>query len=239
MPSLSAEDRVSVAAHLVASYRSLVCNARRQDHDLKSFQRLLEKGNQTDAGDDKTITSVIDFGRDEGSSRMHKQTDLHGLQGLEEYLDQDADSQENSKLFVVENIGPSVATFLGATFAIDPQFFADHFENLPWYRLLDVKDHLPSLPSLHRASDYVRFRCFATRTFTSTTPIEAFVKDILPTRESMYIRRKGSLNQQSPRLGLTGDLSDVAVSFEPVLFTRQFVSVWFSKYVKGRGWRGQ
>lgn len=239
MPPLSTEGKDGVVAHLAASYRSLVCDARQQEHDLKPFQRLLEARNQTDDGDDRTITSVLEFGKDEEQGRMHKQTDLRGLRGLEDYLDRDAGSQQKSKLFVVENIGPSVATLLGATFAIDPQMFADHFENAPWYRLLDVKDHLPSLPSVHRASDYVRFRCFATRTFTPTTPVEAFVKDILPTRESMYIRRKGSLNQQSMRLGVTGDLSDVPVSFEPVLFTRQFVTVWFSKYVKGRGWRGQ
>lgn len=81
---------------------------------------------------------------------------IEGYEELAKELQENHTStSENSSLFIVENICPDAIILLGERFNIDPQAFADHVNNTSWYRIDDVADRIPALPSSQKFDTFL------------------------------------------------------------------------------------
>ena len=187
--------------------------------------------------------------------------DLDGTEQLATLLNKSSEPSEGyCRLFLVENICPRTMILLGEHFNIDPRFFADHLSNPPWYRIEDVSDRIPALPSCQKFHDFLQLRFIEVRTVEncqlaspedgghelanpynenlSTSSGLHFRADqgsdaksfMMPDERTTNIPRKaGKLNPRA-RKGKT---------FEPLLCTRQAVTVWFEERKSGaNSWTG-
>ena len=158
------------------------------------------------------------------------------------------DSEDACRLFMVENVCAQTISLLGERFDIDPQFFADHLNNEPWYRIAEVADRLPALPSAQKLHDFLQLRYVEPRQLSnfqypfyassslstgkgvSTSISSDAMSFMYPDEVTTRIPRKaGKFN---PRLRQGRE-------FEPLLCTRQAITVWFKKKDTGlKGWTG-
>jgi hypothetical protein len=157
------------------------------------------------------------------------------------------------RLFIVENICPRSVALLGGCFDIDPQFFADHLSNGPWYRIEGVMDHTPALPSSQKLHDFLQLRYIDTLAVerrsseepdifttnpntgngssTSSRLSSDTTSFVYPDNTSTRIHRKAGKLMPRTRNGR---------DFKFLLCTRQVVSIWFDKNREGRGgWTGR
>jgi hypothetical protein len=152
---------------------------------------------------------------------------VEGSHGLLEQLPSLDDTTLSSQLIVVENICPDTLAYLGGAYDIDPQFFAEHINVLPWYRIdKNMPERLPSLPSTKKAEDFLTLR-------------------YVETRELSALDNAGSILQPDPfrtrikhTAGKLTPLSRQGEEFPLLAFTRQTVSVWCQKKTNGYGWIG-
>jgi hypothetical protein len=153
----------------------------------------------------------------------------------------------------VENVCAQTISLLGEKFDIDPQFFADHLNNEPWYRIANVADRIPALPSTQKLQDFLQLRYIEPRQlsnypdlFHGSQPFvvqkentdledhESVASDaksfMKPDEKTTRIPRKAG--KLTPRIRKGGE-------FEPLLCTRQVITVWFKRReVRSKGWTG-
>jgi hypothetical protein len=84
---------------------------------------------------------------------------IEGCEELGKELQENHTSiSKNSCLFIVENICPDTVILLGERFNIDPQAFADHVNHTSWFRINDVADSMPALPSSQKLDTFLQLR---------------------------------------------------------------------------------
>jgi len=163
---------------------------------------------------------------------------------------------KSCKLFLIENICPEMVSLLGERYNIDPQFFAEHLNNDPWYRIENIADRIPALPSSRRQNDFLQLRYVETETISkqsysypgpgpkvqagqaATGSIDeeselwSDAKSfMMPDKMTTRIPRKAGKLIPRARKDRT---------FETILCTRQVTSVWFQKVKTGDdGWIGR
>src|ERR1700722_16490647 len=82
-------------------------------------------------------------------------TDFEDIDELADSLGSLSKDDSCCRLFVVENVCPRAIALLGGRFDIDTQFFADHVNNLSWYRIDNVSKRIPALPSSEKGTRFL------------------------------------------------------------------------------------
>jgi len=179
---------------------------------------------------------------------------IEGYQELAKELQENHTfTSKNCCLFIVENICPAAIILLGERFNIDPQAFADHVNNTSWYRIDDVTDRIPALPSSQKLDTFLQLRYIemrkllnvqcpiaAAKADTSGAKYDGCVLDgdlfsdsrsfMCPAETTTRVPRKAGKfiprarqNQKSP----------------PLLCVRQVITAWFKENgVVEEGWIG-
>jgi hypothetical protein len=156
---------------------------------------------------------------------------VEGPHGLLEQLPSFADTALSSQLIIVENICPDTLAYLGGAYDIDPQFFAEHINVLPWYRMdTEIPERLPSLPSTKKAEDFLTLRYVETRELSASDNASIHADSVL-WPDPLGTRLKHSAGKLTP-------LSRQGQEFPLMAFTRQTVSVWCQKKTNGYDWIG-
>jgi hypothetical protein len=188
---------------------------------VPSFQRLhtfLQSGclNYNDLNKSRGITKIsyIAFGERELPT---KPIDIK-----EENLEKSLAEDKESKLYIVENISPSVAALFGGTWNVDPQFFLDYLDDTPWWRIVDVELHLDALPSVRKTqSDHIAFKFVAPREFHAldeSEPPRKIPDRLEAVQLASGIKKIGGAQNPIPRDGR---------EFHPVGLIRRAAAVWF------------
>ncbi|KAE9377400.1 hypothetical protein N431DRAFT_480447 [Stipitochalara longipes BDJ] len=163
------------------------------------------------------------------------------------------EAKDSCRLIIVENVCAQTINLLGEKFDIDPQFFADHLNNEPWYRIANVADRIPALPSTQKHHDFLQLRYIEPRQLSNYQDLfhgnqpfvvqkenadvadeESVVSDtksfMKPDETTTRIPRKAGKLTPRVRKGR---------EFDPLLCTRQVITVWFEKSENGsKGWTG-
>jgi len=199
-----------------------------------------------------SVISINSEGSDGKDHASIKSKEFAGSKELAQYLSSPGSAQ-SCRLFLIENICPDTTALLGGHFDIDPQFFADHIDNTSWYRIVEVADHIPALPSSKKSHDFLQLRHIETRIFSESetfksifdnpcqeADIEAAASSpnsgyepttVLPDLSTTRVARKAGMIIPKPRK---------KVNFEPLLFTSQVVTAWFQKKNQRKeGWAGK
>lgn len=161
------------------------------------------------------------------------------------------------RLFIVENICGQTVALLGGRFDIDTQFFADHLNNASWYRIGNVADRIPALPSCQKLHDFLQLRYIEARTISNSSnplflspsagfmpPPEDVESGVFEQSNSWsdaksFMMPDGTTTRIPRKAGKLIPRERKGETFEPVLCTRQVISVWFSKRETGiSGWTG-
>jgi hypothetical protein len=196
--------------------------------------------------------TVVHIRSGDGTSSGIQFDQFEGPARLAEELEQ-PEGKESCRLFIVENVCAQTINLLGKKLNIDPQFFADHLNNEPWYRIANVADRIPALPSTQKHHDFLQLRYIEPRQISNhktlfhgdfpfvvqeedvsladddsvSSDAKSFMK---PDETTTRIPRKAG--KLTPRIRKGRD-------FEPLLCTRQVITVWFRKSERGlKGWTG-
>jgi hypothetical protein len=170
---------------------------------------------------------------------------------LAQELDQ-PETKESCRLFIVENARAKIIFLLGERFDIDPQFFADHLKNEPWYQIANIADQLPTLPASQRLHDFLQLRCIEPRqlsncqySFHGSQPffVEIQLRGNAEDDESVisdaksFMKPDETTTRISRKSGKLTPRIRKGREFEPLLCTRQVITVWFNKSEVGsKGW---
>ncbi|KAH8594744.1 hypothetical protein B0O99DRAFT_687521 [Bisporella sp. PMI_857] len=160
------------------------------------------------------------------------------------------ESSRASTLLVVENVDRTTVEILGAYFDIEPQFFADHFNDQPWYRITSVPPRLPQLPSSQKIQNFLQIRYVQPRTIVENPaaassnskatslngcdPVSDTESVLYPDKESTRIPRKAG---KWRRIKRPQKNTSSVLSFKLLILTRQVVTAWFKNRSSG-GWIG-
>ena len=148
-------------------------------------------------------------------------------------------SQPDCRLYIVESPCPEVIALLGGNLDIDPLFWVEHLDDLPWYRTDGnlYQDQRLILPSTRLRQSYLHLRTIQSREKpkTDADSIYSYVED----DKSTGILRKAGILKPT----VAGERN-----FPTVVLTRQRFTSWFEKtsirdgdpaQAPGRGWRGK
>ena len=142
---------------------------------------------------------------------------------------------------------------LGEKFDIDPQFFADHLNNEPWYRIANVAERIPALPSTQKSHDFLQLRYIEPRQvsnhpdlFHGNHPFVVHKENAdIPDDESVASDAKSFMKPDETTTRIPRKAGKLTPrvrkgrEFEPLLCTRQVITVWFKKAEGGlKGWTG-
>jgi hypothetical protein len=179
---------------------------------------------------------------------------IEGCEELAKELQENHTStSKNSCLFIVENICPDAIILLGERFNIDPQAFADHVNNTSWYRIDDVADRIPALPSSQKLDSFLQLRYIETRKLlnvqcpitvakanTSSSGYDGCVLDEDLFSDSRSFARPVETTTRVPRkAGKFIPRARQNQKFPPLLCVRQVITAWFKeKGVVEEGWIG-
>ncbi len=183
-----------------------------------------------------TMTLTEENPSDSSVTTIHLNTSLQ----LAEFLGNNVVSKSTCRLFIVENVCPETIALLGGQLDINPQFFAAHVNNAPWYRSESGIDHTPILPSILKSVDFLQVKYIVPivvsamegydmeiigRGFRRPSLLAADldVNDPLvqhPDEKSTRIPRKAGVVMHRPMAGL---------HHMHVLFTRQVLSMWIQR----------
>lgn len=181
--------------------------------------------------------------------------DFEDIDDLADSLGSISKDDSCCRLYVVENVCPRAIALLGGRFDIDTQFFADHVNNLSWYRIDNVSKRIPALPSSEKVLDFLQLRYVDFRPIRKTesqnasnppnrikTGISRTWTDMLsdptsdarsltyPDNTTTRIVRKAAKLVPTKREGKT---------FNTLLCTRNVITAWFQKKTLGTGgWIG-
>ena len=155
-----------------------------------------------------------------------------GPHGLLQHLPALENDTSSSQLIVVENICPDTLALLGGVCDIDPQFFAEHIQVLPWYRLDErIPDRLASLPSTKKAEDFLSLKYVETRKLSENDASSIHAESVL-WPDDLETRLRHSAGKLTP-------VSRDGQEFPLMAFTRQTISVWCGKKTNCSGWIGE
>jgi hypothetical protein len=155
--------------------------------------------------------------------------ELNGVPGLsEELISSSVRPRDSCRLFVVENACPRTIALLGGHFDIDPQFFVDHISNIPWYRIVDVRERVTALPSARKLQDFLRLSFIEVRSVSCSksqrvggpVALDDNKSFVLPDESgTRVLRTAGTMNPRDKE----------GRSFPSLIWTRQVIVVWFQK----------
>jgi hypothetical protein len=187
-------------------------------------------------GPDNCDINVLQFKRDSNEPIMFESV---SATNLSRYLQ--AERTWSCRLFVVENISPDVIKQLGGTFDIDPEFFAEHLDEEQWYWVDGVRNVTQPLPSARMEESFFHLRSLQPRAWLKLDhdSSNAFV---ITEEEADYLRHDpvvcNDLRESRRRTaGVLIPLPRDGFEFEPILLTRQGLTVWF-RSEDGGGWTG-
>lgn len=178
--------------------------------------------------------------------------EFEGSARLAQELDQ-PQAKESCKLFIVENICAQTVHLLGGKFDIDPQFFADHLSNEPWYRIANVATRIPALPSTQKLHDFLQLRYIEPRQLSNYQDLfhgsQSFVvqqenadaadNESVASDAKSFMKPDETTTRIPRKAGKLIPRVRKGREFEPLLCTRQVITVWFKKGVVGtKGWTG-
>jgi len=222
------------------SYRSLV---QRLAEDSPGYQKLSDFLNENHFYQSPTRFSLVQL--NPPSSEDKPAVDIKEFDGttqLIDELDSTKSAKDNCCLLIVENVCSETISILGERFDIDPQFFADHLNNAPWYRIDDILNRIPALPSSQKLHDFLQMRYIDTQTismYQNTFPGSAG-RDVLDTSGSRSFMWPDENTTRIPRkAGKLIPRAREGKEFEPLLCTRQVLTAWFKNLeVDLGGWTG-
>jgi hypothetical protein len=201
-----------------------------------------------------TIININPSNMSRDASPTIEFTEFDGTDKLAQALCSATEPDTRCRLFVVENVCPHAVALLGGCFDIDPQFFADHLNNASWYRIENIPDRLPALPSSQKTHDFLQLRCIDIRTIERVQSQSSnFPSDI----EDAGSSKSGSSSFSDPtsdaRRVMYPDITTTRIQRKAgtfisrsregkkslLLCTRQVTTVWFRKRnAVGEGWIG-
>jgi hypothetical protein len=222
------------------SYRSLV---QRLALDSPGYQVLLNFLSENHFYQSPARFSLVQL--NPPSSEDKPKVDIKDFEGTTQLIDElDAtkSSKDNCCLLIVENVCSETISILGERFDIDPQFFADHLNNAPWYRIDDIPNRIPALPSSQKLHDFLQMRYIDTQTistYRNTFP-GPVGRDILNTSGARSFMWPDENTTRIPRkAGKLIPRAREGKEFEPLLCTRQVLTAWFKNLeVELGGWTG-
>lgn len=205
--------------------------------------------------------SILTIGS-EGSGSS--QTDRKGHVELAEFLTRYPLDDGACRLILVENLCPETIALLHEEFQVEAEFFARHVNNETWFRVKDLGESLPELPSTLQKHSFLHIRWIEVlsvydRSNPKVAP-EAAVLDFTEeqTFSKWIYKNKGFGNTfpawRGPDRGTTrvprlaekikpalrpGNIMDGGnpYQFHPLLCARYVATVRFVKHDKG-GWIG-
>jgi hypothetical protein len=140
-----------------------------------------------------------------------------------------------TELYVIENLDPGVTELLGNVLEVDPQVFADHLDDSPWYRIGDIERHLPTLPSNQRNVSHLRLQFVAA---IEMRPSDENTEIVVTDRDSIY-SDLSKINVERIAGGLN-PLPQEGMKFFPAILTRSHATAWFdSRFSKISGSKGE
>jgi hypothetical protein len=178
--------------------------------------------------------------------------EFDGPERLAQELDQQ-ETAESCRLFIVENVCAQTISLLGERFDIDPQFFADHLNNEPWYRIASVADRIPALPSTQKLHDFLQMRYIEPRqlsnyqySFHDDLPfveqkenVDAADDESVASDAKSFIEPDETTTRIPRKAGKLTPRVRKGREFGPLICTRQVITVWFKKReALSKGWTG-
>jgi hypothetical protein len=202
-----------------------------------------------------TVTIYLARGTDDSPTVNFAEFD--GTDKLTEVLSTEPDPLTRCRLFIVENVCPGTIALLGGHFDIDTQFFADYLTNVSWYRIENVLERIPALPSNQKTHDFQQIRHLDFRTIdrisrnASESPSDIAkvistgrfyrVSDPLSDGKSYksFTYPDSTTTRIQRKAGKLLPRSRKGKEFKPILCTRQVTLIWFQKRKPGdEGWTG-
>jgi hypothetical protein len=207
------------SSELSEKYRQFIATTAGKVASFKRLHSFLQSGciNHEDISKPKGVTKItyMWFGEHELPGNP---TEIN-----EDSLQDTLAEDKECKLYIIENISPSVIACLGGSWDVDPQFFLDYLDDLPWWRIEDVESHLKPLPSVLQAqSDHFVLKFLASREFQSLDGNEKPIA--IPERIE-------ALELSSGRKQIGGGLNPIPRNgrkFHPIGLIRRTAVVWFS-----------
>jgi hypothetical protein len=199
-----------------------------------------------------TVATINSSGRSTDVSPTIEFKDFEDIDDFAQSLASTPKDDSCCRLYVVENVCPRAIALLGGRFDIDTQFFADHVNNLSWYRIDNVSKRIPALPSSEKVHDFLQLRYLDFRpiesqnTFALSNRIKPGISRTLtdklsdpasdaksfthPDNTTTRIVRKAAKLVPAKREGK---------AFNTLLCTRNVITAWFQKRSLARGgWAG-
>jgi len=153
-------------------------------------------------------------------------------------LENELKKQTAHQLLIIEDVTPGVVAILGGYWSVDPQFFLDFLDSttsdasldsqsvcdaltpIPWFRLANVRDHLPPLPSTAHNAKHVNLQFIGSREYHPEDPSKDPIK--LPDR--LESRTKNGITRVA---GGCNPIPHEGKRFNPLAFIRQTAAAWF------------
>jgi hypothetical protein len=234
-----------------SNYSTLLQRLAKSSSNYKALDEFL---NTTDhASQSATKFTVVHIPLGLSTSPGIQFDPFEGVARLAQELDQ-PETKESCRLFLVENVCAETISLLGERFDIDPQFFADHLNNEPWYRIANVADRIPALPSTQKLHDFLQLRYIEPRQLSKFQYSFHGSQDIFTQEEkkidgadddSVISDAKSFMNpdETTTRIARKAGKLNPRIRkgrvFEPLLCTRQVITVWFKKSdIGSKGWTG-
>jgi len=142
------------------------------------------------------------------------------------------------QLLIIEDVSPGVVAILGGYWKVDPQFFLDFLDSttsdasldsksvsdalspIPWFRLANVEDHLPPLPSTTHNAEHVNLQFIGSREYNPEEPS----KDPIALPDRLESHTKNGITRVA---GGCNPIPREGSRFNPLAFIRQTAAAWF------------
>ena len=233
-----------------STYSTLVQRLASTSTNYKALNEFLNASDH--ASQSPARFTVADFPSDLSALPGIQFEDFDGTARLAQVLDQ-GEPTAPCRLFIVENICAQTVILLGEKFDIDPQFFVDHLNNEPWYRIASVADRIPALPSTQKLHDFLQLRYIEPRELSNYQDLFHGSQPFVVQKENADLEDDESVSSDAKSF-MKPDDTTTRISrkagrltprvckgreFEPLLCTRQVITIWFNKNQDGsKGWTG-
>lgn len=214
----------------------------------KAYESLNAFLNLSEPAQSQPRFTIATIAPESTTSDPFKLTEVCGIEQLATELEMSSGSTDGyCRLYIVENVCPKTMIILQEHFTIDPQFFADHLSDEPWYRIEDVAGCSLRLPSIQKYQEFLQLRYLEVRTISDcqSTLCDCTVEERAnPYNDAPSNRRSfemaDAMTTNIPRkAGKLNPRQRELKTFEPLLRTRQVATVWFRKGQRGdQGWTG-
>ncbi|KAI9842755.1 MAG: hypothetical protein M1837_006938 [Sclerophora amabilis] len=173
---------------------------------------------------------------------LHESSWRSGPNASSEERLQQTENPVRGRLFVIENLCPESIFKLGGALDVDPHFWADYLETLPWYRITAVPPRLSALPSSRRKEHFLKITSISPRNLVPEPKTQdgiEFPYCALPDDDTKsYLEPDQTTTRVQRKAGLLVPKLRDGNEWPPVAFVRQSAAVWARQKDSNDGWIG-